>query len=114
MEILEIRKLIRKDLMKYGRERYFGFGSERVGGDTWTYDEYSGWLHINIYGENENISVDEPIGSICSVNKSKLNRLRHKVRFYMNIWKNTNVEQEKKDKIIIIEKNKLKLQKDFV
>ena len=32
----------------------------------------------------------------------------------MNIWKITNVEQDKKDKVIIIEKNKLKLQKDFV
>jgi len=113
MEIPEIRKLIRKDLMKYGRERYFGFGGDRCE-DTWTYNECTGWLCLNIYGENENLSVDEPIGSICSVNKSKLNRLRHKVRFYMNIWKNTNVEKEKKDKIIIIEKNKLKLQKDFV
>lgn len=113
MEIPEIRKLIRKDLMKYGRERYFGFGGDR-GDDTWTYNECTGWLYLNIYGENENLSVDEPIGSICSVNKSKLNRLRHKVRFYMNIWKNTNVEKEKKDKVIIIEKNKLKLQKDFV
>ena len=113
MEILEIRKLIRKDLMKHGRERYFGFGGDR-GDDTWTYNECTGWFHLNIYGENENLSVDEPIGSICSVNKSKLNRLRHKVRLYLNIWKNTNVEKEKKDKIIIIEKNKLKLQKDFV
>ncbi len=114
MEILEIRKLIRKDLMKNGRVRYFGFGGERVGGDTWSYDEYTGWIHLNINGDKEFISIAEPIGSMCSVNKSKLNKLRHKVRCYMNIWKNTNVEKDKKDKVIIIEKNKLKLQKDFV
>lgn len=113
MEILEIRKLIRKDLMKYGRERDCGYHGDR-GDDTWSYDECTGWIHLYIYGENENLSVDEPIGLMYSVNKSKLNRLRHKVRFYMNIWKNTNVEQDKKDKVIIIEKNKLKLQKDFV
>ena len=114
MEILELRKVIRRDFLKYGRERYFGYGGTRVGGDTWSYDEYTGWLHINIYGENENISVDEPIGTMCSVNKGKLNKLKRKVRYYMNIWKNTNVEQDKKDKVIIIEKNKLKLEKDFV
>lgn len=100
MEILEIRKLIRKDLMKNGRERYFGFGGYRAGDDTWTYDEYTGWFHINIYGKNENLSVDEPIGSMCSVNKSKLNRLRHKVRYYMNIWKIQMLNKRKKIKLL--------------
>lgn len=115
MDVLELRKSIRKYLLKYGREKYEGYSGVRPGVDTWSYNEQTGWFTMEIIGDNKTFYVSESIGKLWSINIKKLNKMKRKVKLYFTVWNNTNINNDLslKDKRIIIELKKINMNKDF-
>lgn len=115
MKVLELRKSIRKYLLKYGREKDYGYFGARLVVDTWSYNEQTGWFNMEIIGDNKTFYISESIGDLWSVNIKKLNKLKRKIKLYFTVWKNTNINNDLslKDKKIIIELKKINMNKDF-